>query len=401
VPIVTTDAPKPAVETEEPLPLGVVGEPVPVVMAEAPAPRGEPEAPAPLASAEVPVDPSVSAGVEEPAPLPTAEEPVLLAKAEDPSVPISPLEGQAAPRMVIVQPGYPGSTKDAEGFMATLTDYLAKKMKLPGLAGEYHNDVAKALEAIHARPPIFGLVSLGFYLEHRRALGLEATLVATPEDHFVIVARPHEVPSLAALRGQPVAGGPLAELRFLDRVVFGETCGIAAWDSRPTLQVSRVLRELANRKEDPAAKKKDPAAKKPLYMAVVLTGRDYEAFKDLYSEDAIVPVEESESFPPSILVTFHPREADPAPVGTLLVSGGGGGPADGAMAKGPSKKEGDVPLVEQKRFREKLVRAFEELSDDPKGKVIVETMGTEGFEEFSPDWLKDLDGKYDGQVETK
>jgi hypothetical protein len=174
--------------------------------------------------------------------------------------------GAGPPRMVIVQPGYPGSTQDAEGFMASLTEHLAAKAGLQGLAGEYHNQPRSGLRAIERDRPAFGMVSLGFYLEHRKALGLRAFLRSKPPDRIVLVARGGDVKDPAALGGEPVAGGPLHEKPFLERIAFAGKADVASWEAKPTVQASRALRDLVQRKT---------------YRAVVITGRDLEALGQL------------------------------------------------------------------------------------------------------------------------
>ena len=69
----------------------------------------------------------------------------------------------AAP-WVGVQPGYPGPTRDAEGFMKSYSSYLASRTDLGALSGKYYNVPQDALRHLQARSPGFALVSLGFYL---------------------------------------------------------------------------------------------------------------------------------------------------------------------------------------------------------------------------------------------
>src|SRR2546426_8188115 len=51
-------------------------------------------------------------------------------------------------RIIIIQPGYPGSTRDAEGFVSQLADYVGGKTGLQGISGEYHNEEKRALSAL-------------------------------------------------------------------------------------------------------------------------------------------------------------------------------------------------------------------------------------------------------------
>src|SRR5262249_49319532 len=140
-------------------------------------------------------------------------------------------------------------------------------------------------------------VSLGFYLEHRKELGLRVLLQSKPKDNFLVVARTGELKDLSLLAHQPVAGGPLQEAPFLQKVVFQGKADVASWDQKPTLFVSRAIRDLVERKK---------------YSAVVLTGRDYAVFKELYAK-TLEKIAESDYYPPAFLVAFYVREESPRP----------------------------------------------------------------------------------------
>lgn len=272
------------------------------------------------------------------------------------------------PRMIIIQPGYPGSTRDAEGFMGQLSAYLEGKGGLQGLSGEYHNEEKLALSALGEKKVSFGLVSLGFYLAHREKLGLRALLESKPKDNFVVVARVGDVKDPASLTGQPVAGGPLQEAPFLERIALQGKASVASWDQKPVLFASRALRDLVERKK---------------YAAVVLTGRDHAAFKELYAK-TLEKILESDYYPASLLVAFDARRDERSREGR----------AQGLSEEGLSEEL-------KKRLEKRIVRAFSGLSGDPRGKEILKTMGAEGFEEVRKDWLKELEGKYDGKSEKK
>ena len=285
----------------------------------------------------------------------------------------------AAPAIVIVQPGYPGTTKDAEGFVSSLASHLEEKAALKGLKGEYHNDPKAALEAIAKLKPAFGLVSLGFYLEHREKLGLKPLLQSNPADNFVLVAREGEVKDLKSLEGQQVAGGPLHELEFQDRIVFAGKAKPAGWDSKPVLNASRALRDLIDRKK---------------YSAVLLTGREYRAFAPLYQTKRLEKIAETDYYPPAFLVALSPEPGNPpgAP-------GNGNDQGDTAVKSAAEKIASDKIAEEGLRAKasEQVKRAFSDLTRDLKGKKILETMGAEGFGEIKSDWLKELEGRYAAQ----
>lgn len=286
------------------------------------------------------------------------------------------------PRLVVVQPGYPGSTSTAAGFLRKLTGYLEKKAGIKGLHGTYYNEAKPVLAALKgssgASSPgkaegkiVWGVVSVGFYLEHRQAFGMKALLESRPKDNFVVVARSADVKSPLELKGEPVAGGPLHERLYLERIVFGkrsekgaekgtekevkeaQRLDIGSWRLTPTLRASRALRNLLRRKK---------------YRAVVLTGTDYRALSSLYPAKTLEKIAESAYYPPALVVAFG--------------------------------KATEEALLSVEKTRE-VEGAFLGLSRDPEGRGILETMGADGFRAVQAGWLRELEGKFDAQSEEK
>lgn len=276
------------------------------------------------------------------------------------------------PSMVIVQPGYPGSTRDAEGFMARLTGYLGGKTGLAGLQGAYYNDAKKALSAIAEKKPGFGIVSVGFYLENRRKLGLKPLARVKPGDNFVVVARAGELKDAAALSGKTVTGGPIQEKKYLERVVFHGKADVTSWDAKPSRSPASALRGLLKKKR---------------YAAVVLTGREYRGFQAVYPAKVMEKVLESDYYPPALLVAFH-AAAKSGPAGSGPDRGDGKEVRCGAGSVRPLP--GDV--------LGRVAGAFLKISSDPEGKAILETMGTEGFEKIPSGWLEKVERRYDGSL---
>jgi hypothetical protein len=288
--------------------------------------------------------------------------------------------GEAGPRMILIQPGYPGTAKDAQGFLETLSSHISEKAGVPGISGAYHNQSAPALAAIASERPSFGVVSLGFYLAERGRLGLVPRLAARPKDRFVVVARGGDVQGPAALKGQPVAGGPLHEKEFLDRIVF-PGAGVSGWEATPTLHASRALRDLVARKK---------------HRAVVLTGRDHDALISLYPGKTLEKVLESDYYPPALVVSFDPAKTAGAEVKNGKDREESG--KKGVESAGSSKREYsrlDAGALE------KVVRTFSGLSADPRGKEILATMGIDGFEEISGKWLEELERRFDAASKSR
>jgi len=282
-------------------------------------------------------------------------------------------------RFVVVQPGYPGSTLDAAGFLQKLGGYLEKKTGIKGFHGTYYNKTKPVLAALKGPSSAaletktegkiaLGVVSVGFYLEHRRTFGMKALLESKPKDNFVVVARSGDVQNPSQLKGEPVAGGPLHERLYLERIVFAkraeskaeesaekkaQSMDIGSWRLAPTLRASRALRSLVRRKK---------------YRAVVLTGTDYRVLSQLYRAKTLEKIAESEYYPPALVVAF-----------------------------GKATEEALLSAEETKEVEE----AFLGLSRDPEGKGILETMGAEGFAAIQAGWLRELEGNFDAQSEEK
>lgn len=295
---------------------------------------------------------------------------------------------ESPPTMIIVQPGYPGSTDLAGPFMKKLTDYLGDRAGLEGLDGVYHNKEKDALEAIATKKPGFGVVSLPFYLEYRKRFQMKAFLRVKPGDNFVVVVGEGTVEKPSELAGEVVTGGPLHEAAFLERIAFRGKAEVASWKQRPTTLGIRAARNLVR------ALERD---RKPTSSAVVMTGREYRTLQELPYAKSLEKILESDYYPPAVVVAFH---AWPAPAGE-----------EASPAATEKKEEQDVDRVEeapQTASRaladgavESVVRAFSKLSEDPEGKEILEEMGAEGFEKIPADWLKDLERRYDVESEEK
>src|SRR5512137_2448449 len=82
---------------------------------------------------------------------------------------------------VAVAPGYPGSTAEAQASMDAFAKALTAQAGLPAgsiTAAYFEKDQAGA-ERLQKPDAAFGMVSLPFFLEHAKALELEARLAAS------------------------------------------------------------------------------------------------------------------------------------------------------------------------------------------------------------------------------
>ncbi|MBN1441756.1 MAG: hypothetical protein JXA90_03555 [Planctomycetes bacterium] len=263
------------------------------------------------------------------------------------------------PLLVVVQPGYPGSPRDAQPFMRRLAAYLAEKAAWEGLRCEYHNVPDEALAALEKARASAGIVSLGFYLRHRKTLGLRAVLESRPEERFCLVAAAGAGrPKPADLAGQPVAGGALYEYEFLRRVAFADLEGVGSWKLEPSLRISRSLRRLERGE----------------HRGLVLTGREHRALEKASLAKSLEKIAESDYYPPALYVVFE-------------------GVQETAEREAPRPEERDADAQAARRASEALRR----LDGDPEGKEILETMGNEGFRPVRSEWLEELEKRYDAQ----
>lgn len=289
-------------------------------------------------------------------------------------------EGAERPDLIVVQPGYPGSTEDAAPFMRRLGAYLGARGGEDALTAVYFNEPRPALELLGRHRPRWGIVSLGFYLENRGTLRMRAALEAQPRERVWLVApRGTRLPDLV---GQPVVGGPLYELPFLRRVALADVEGVDGWRGVPTTRVSRGLRWLERGR----------------YRAAVLTGREYRTFEKMGRLSKLETLGRSEEYPVAVLVRFIPPDAPPVPLDVAPVAGSGAA-SEGAGGAG-GKDEGTKPAsgAVRARVEDRIEEVFLKMGDDPEGKKILETMGCDGFRRVRPEWLEKLERRHDAKA---
>ncbi|MEM7232100.1 MAG: PhnD/SsuA/transferrin family substrate-binding protein [Planctomycetota bacterium] len=256
------------------------------------------------------------------------------------------------PHIAVIQPGYPGSPKDAVSYLARLSKHLVAKTGVAGVSAEYFNLPAEAKKALARKRPTHGIVSLGFYLENREALGLVPLLEVLPESEYLLLAQDSKGGDFA---GKKVVGGPLYEQSFLAKVAFPKLKEVPAWEAVPTLRISRSLRKLS----------------RGTYEAAVVTSREYRTLEKLGKLKGLKTVAKSEAFPTALFVAFDARDR-------------------GERAK--VAKEGSS-LALGKR----LAEGFRGMSQDSEGKKILETLGCEGSRPVRTRWIEELEKRYDAK----
>ena len=203
----------------------------------------------------------------------------------------------AAERLLIVQPGYPGSTEEAKGFI----DRLRREIRSQGgpdiSAGSYHNREKAALEAVRTEKPTIGVVSLGFYLAHRKALLLRPRLWSRPDEPYHVLVKKGAAKTLVDLKGRSITGTPLVEFEFVRRIVFSDASVapvVKSWKLHPIPLFSKGVRDVRRGRKD----------------AVLLSEREFNGVKKLPSTAELEVIHTTPSFPVGVVVTFGKARRD-------------------------------------------------------------------------------------------
>ncbi len=259
----------------------------------------------------------------------------------------APLEAQSQPPsldFVIVQPGYPGSTDEASGFIGELSQALARAGGPRGLKGQYHNQAARAIESIQEARPRVAIVSLGFYLTQRRKLQIEPLLESRPLERFFLAAKKGDGVKLDGLKGQSVAGTPLQELDLVSRILFGAGSAAEAdvklWKAEPSAGSSKAIRDTARGK----------------VKAVLLNEREHRVLGAYSAGRELEVIHTTEELPTALVVALGPAEK-------------------------PATAFAD---------------ALRKLPEGEEGKKLVAAMGIEGFVPVDRGRLAKLQERFDG-----
>jgi hypothetical protein len=144
------------------------------------------------------------------------------------AVSIAQVSPAASRDLVVVRPGGPTASEEAGQQVTRLIREIAVRAGWPpgSVSAFYFNRAEDALAHIAQRRPGFILTTPGFFLAQRLSLGLEPLnqiLLDGGDTHrYHIVARKEGGPSsLDDLPGKSLAGAPLAEAEFVERVVLG------------------------------------------------------------------------------------------------------------------------------------------------------------------------------------
>ena len=113
----------------------------------------------------------------------------------------------------VIQPGQPGTSREAQPVMDSLAAFLQKKIG-PGVTvkGRYFNELDPALDFLHNTPPIWGIVRLGFYSAKARRFQMTAVASTRPggyhKDIWRLVVSKDAPDDWKALRGKILGNMP-------------------------------------------------------------------------------------------------------------------------------------------------------------------------------------------------
>lgn len=158
----------------------------------------------------------------------------------------------ASDRILLVQPGGPGSPEQARRTMDAFADALsAQAPELKGLAAEYHNTLETARKAVASADVAYAILTVDAYLVLRETSELRLVAAATrlggkPRQYLVVTHRDGPK-TLGALRGKAITRAGLPYMRFLSAVVLGTDAAKFSWhEARSPL---RAIRDVARQKK--------------------------------------------------------------------------------------------------------------------------------------------------------
>ena len=207
----------------------------------------------------------------------------------------------------VIQPGQPGTSREAQPVMDSLAAYIQKKMGRGVIVkGRYFNELDPAIDFLHNTPPIWGIVRLGFYSEQARRFQMTALASTRPggynKDIWRLVVTKGAPDEWKALRGK-VLGNMLFETDAAACLLFGVLPAQLPFALKGTFRPLRSLRRVVKGKTTGA----------------VLDSAQYEALKALPLVKKIKVVHTSGELPTSPVVWFGTPDDRTKRLATILL----------------------------------------------------------------------------------
>jgi len=205
---------------------------------------------------------------------------------------INPAIGGESLDFAVIQPGQPGTSREAQPVMDALSAYIQKKMGSGvTVKGLYFNKLDLALDFLHNTPPVWGIVRLGFYSEQARRFQMTALASTRPggynKDIWRLVVKKDAPENWKSLRGK-ILGNMLFETDAVACLLFGVPPAQLPFVLKGTFRPLRSLRRVARGKT----------------TGVVLDRSQYEALKVLPLAKKIKTAHTSRELPASPVVWF-------------------------------------------------------------------------------------------------
>jgi hypothetical protein len=150
---------------------------------------------------------------------------------------------------VLIQPGSPGSSEEAAPLMARWADYVSAHLPgRPPITGLYLNSTDRAMNVLSQIKPRFAVVTLPYYLEHRRRRNFQPQLISRPggkaEDQYrLLVAAANSVTAWQALTGD-VAGTLCHTADAVALLMFQQSAATLPFQCQPTDRLLRAMRQV-------------------------------------------------------------------------------------------------------------------------------------------------------------
>jgi len=196
----------------------------------------------------------------------------------------------------VIQPGQPGTPKEAQPVMDELAAYVGKRLGTGSpLRGIYFNDLKEALAFVDRKPPKWAIVSLDFYTEEANRLDLTPIASTRPsgfeQDTWRLVVRRDAPDGWQTVQGK-VWGTMLFNQRAAACLAFGRSPDALPFTLVGTFRPLKALRDAARGKG----------------AGVLLDRMQYEAMKSLPLASEIKITHTSAELPTSPVVSFGPPD---------------------------------------------------------------------------------------------
>lgn len=196
---------------------------------------------------------------------------------------------------VIIQPGQPGTSEDAQPVMDALATYLQNKLGADvTIRGRYFNQIEQAAAYLADNRPKWGIVGLGYYLGHAGARCMTPLASTRPggadSDVWRLVVAKDGPDKWQSVKGA-VSGTMLFEPGVAAGLMFDTPAAELPFTLEGTVRPLRALRSVLRGKGG----------------AVVLDKPQYDAVQALSMASGLKVLKTSPALPTSAVVAFGPQ----------------------------------------------------------------------------------------------